>query len=203
MGGSRRPGPAFWLTLLAASLLVSVAALWEILPAVTTSALFTEQVMLPPRRIDPPSRPESRPIRLVLPAEGGGFAARQVALPRRVMLRDDVEAVLQRWGQESRLAVPGELRHVFLDAFGILYLDFGGLQPWILGLDAARGETVIRALCTTLAASLDGVTRVQFLADGRELEGPNDRLDLRRPIMASLSEAGRHVRPSEPATERR
>ena len=65
---------------------------------------------------------------------------------------------------------PGtEVRQVFLDAFGILYLDFSkGFQAVVTAPDP-QPDLAISAIVNTLTTSFSEIKRVQFLVEGQEL----------------------------------
>jgi len=175
-----------WLALLAISLGLTAAIAWQLLPAA---------IDLPTLRLRPPSpQPaspavaiERRRVRLFFP-QGTGEALKEVEreIPRRPVLAEEVRAVLRELANGEpggRPAIPPatEVRQVFLDAFGILYLDFNEKIQAVAAADA-EPELAISAVVNSLAASFSEVKRVQFLVEGKEMAGMAGRWDLRRPI---------------------
>jgi hypothetical protein len=78
--------------------------------------------------------------------------------------------------------LPAEIRQVFLDTFGILYLDFGeGLRALVSG-DRLPVDLAVSAIVLTLTTNFSDVKRVQFLVEGRELAAQVGTRDLRRPL---------------------
>jgi hypothetical protein len=71
---------------------------------------------------------------------------------------------------------------VFLDTFGIVYIDFGkGIQA-VATAPGIQPELAILAVVTSLTTSFSQIKRVQFLAEGHELAVVAGGLDLRRPV---------------------
>jgi len=133
---------------------------------------------------------EPRRARLFFLQEGGEMVTpvERVISPAPT-LADEVRAVLQELaasglpGVRSPLPPGTELRQVFVDAFGVAYLDFNrGF------LDAASApliefESSISAIVNTLTDSFREIKRVQVLAEGQELEVVVGSWDLRRPLL--------------------
>jgi len=103
-------------------------------------------------------------------------------------LVDEVRAVLLELaagglpGVRSPLPPGTELRQVFVDAFGVVYLDF---NRGILDLVAApfiESEASVSAIVNTLTDSFGEIKRVQVLAEGQEVEAVVGLWDLRRPL---------------------
>jgi hypothetical protein len=117
---------------------------------------------------------------------------------------DAVRAVLQELtrptGGSKAVAVPppADIRQVFLDDFGVLYLDFGeGLQALVSG-DRPNVDLMVSAIVLTLTANFSDVKRVQFLAEGRELAAQVGTMDLRRPLQPGFPGEGSQPTMSPP-----
>lgn len=174
-----------WLGLLLLSSGVTVAIAWQIVPPT---------IALPSLRLHPPSphsiaRPvaaEQLRVRLFFPQEAGETLKEvEREIPHRASLAEEVRAVLRELTKRvpgGRAPIPPatEVPQVFLDAFGILYLDFN-LQPVAVG-PGAEPELAISAIVNSLTASFSEVKRVQFLVDGKEMAGMAGSWDLRRPV---------------------
>jgi len=176
-----------WLGLLVVSWGVTAAIAWQILPTA---------VDLPGVRSRPPSPPstprpvavERRRVRLFFPQEAGETLKElEREIPHRPILAEEVRAVLR----ELTNGVPGvrppvppaiEVRQVFLDAFGILYLNFNKEIQAVAASPGAQPELAISAIVNSLTASFSEVKRVQFLVEGKEMAGMAGGWDLRRPL---------------------
>ena len=180
-----------WLALLVISLGLTAAIAWQLVPAA---------IDLPTLRLHSPSpQPapsavaiERRRVRLFFP-RGAGEALKEVEreIPRRPVLAEEVRAVLRQLANGEpggRPAIPpaGEVRQVFLDAFGILYLDFNKEIQAVAEAPGEEPELAISAVVNSLAASFSEVKRVQFLVEGKEMAGMAGRWDLRRPVSPSF-----------------
>jgi hypothetical protein len=180
-----------WLALLVISLGLTAAIAWQLVPAA---------IDLPTLRLRSPSpQPapsavaiERRRVRLFFP-QGAGEALKEVEreIPRRPVLAEEVRAVLRQLANGEpggRPAIPpaGEVRQVFLDAFGILYLDFNKEIQAVAEAPGEEPELAISAVVNSLAASFSEVKRVQFLVEGKEMAGMAGRWDLRRPVSPSF-----------------
>jgi len=177
----------WWLALLGVSSGVAVAVAWQIVPA--TIALPS----LRPRSPSPQSTPrsvtvEERRVRLFLPQETGETLKElEREIPRRTSLGEEVRALLRELARDvpgCRVPIPPgtEVRQVFLDAFGILYLDFSKEVQAVAGGPGTEPELAISAIVNTLTASFSEVKRVQFLVDGKEMASRIGSWDLRRPV---------------------
>jgi hypothetical protein len=176
-----------WLALLVISLGLTAAIAWHLLPA----AIDLPTLWLPSP--SPPPAPsavatERRRVRLFFP-QGTGEALKEVEreIPRRSILAEEVGAVLRELAKAEpggRPAIPPavEVRQVFLDAFGILYLDFNKEIQAVAEVPGEESELAISAVVNSLAANFSGVKRVQFLAEGKEMAGMAGGWDLRRPV---------------------
>ena len=109
-------------------------------------------------------------------------------LSRQPLLADAVrsliQALIEGGGPQAIAPLPptAQVRQVFLDEFGILYLDFQqGIQAWTAD-DAGRAALSVAAVVLTLTTNLSEVKRVQFLEEGHELTSQAGSADLRRPV---------------------
>jgi spore germination protein GerM len=147
-----------------------------------------------------------RRIRLFFPQESGETLVEETReIQRQATLSQEVRATLQQLihpdlpGARSPLPSGTEIRQVFVDGFGIAYLDFG--RP-IQSLGTGPGGTAgraISALVTSLTTSFREIERVQFLVEGEEMILPLGGVDLRRPLRPWFPEGGA---PSVPAPPR-
>lgn len=186
-GRAGRPALWPWLGLLAASSAVTAAVGWQVLPA--TMNLPSVRSHPPAGRAVPRPLPsERRRVRLFFPQESGDTLKElERDIPQGRVLAEEVRAVLR----ELRTRLPGarpplpptvEVRQVFLDGFGILYLDFNKEIQAVVAGPGARPEQAISAIVNSLAGSFSEVKRVQFLVEGKEMAGAAGGWDLRRPI---------------------
>jgi len=176
-----------WLGLLVVSLGVTAAIAWQILPAA---------IDLPSVRPRPPApqstpRPaavERRRVRLFFPQESGDTLKElEREIPRRPVLAEEVRAVLRELANGASGGWPpipaaAEVRQVFLDAFGILYLDFNKEIQAVATAPDPQPELAISAIVTSLTTSFSEIKRVQFLVEGKEIAGTAGGWDLRRPV---------------------
>lgn len=186
-GRAGRPAVWPWLGLLVASLAVTAAVAWQILPAIMNLPSVRSR---PPaaRAVSRPIPPERRRLRLFFPQESGNTLKeleRDIAHDR--VLAEEVRAVLRELttrvpGTRPPLPLTVEVRQVFLDGFGILYLDFNKEMQAVVTGPEAHPELAISAIVNSLTANLSGVKRVQFLVEGKEMAGAAGGWDLRRPI---------------------
>lgn len=186
-GGMSRAVLWPWIGLLVFSLVLASAIAWQILPA--TMDLPSVRSRPPaPQSTARPAAIERRRVRLFFPQESGETLKElEREIPRRNSLADEVRAVLRELatgapGGRSLVAPATEVRQVFLDAFGILYLDFTREIQAVVGGPGAQPELAISAIVNSLTASFSEVKRVQFLVEGKEMGGMAGAWDLRRPI---------------------
>jgi hypothetical protein len=170
-----------WALVLLAALAVSTAILGELWPLFASIGGFRPQTSTAR-----PSAPESlgeRYVTLVIPAGDGRFIQRQHRIQRRPLLADEVRAVLEALRRDAHVPPAGtEIRHVFLDAFGILYVDLDRqFQEWLEASSAAADPAIV-AMVATLSASFEPIRRVQVLVEGEALAAQAGQLDLRRPV---------------------
>jgi len=176
-----------WLGLLMGSLAVTAAVGWQILPA--TMSLPSVRSRPPgPRTAPRPIPAERRRVRLFFPqGSGGTLKELERDIPHRRVLSEEVRAVLR----ELATGVPGAqppipatlgIRQVFLDSFGILYLDFTKDIQAVVAGPGAPPELAVSAIVNSLTATFNEVKRVQFLVEGKEMAGMVGGWDLRRPL---------------------
>jgi hypothetical protein len=183
----RRGAPWPWLFLLGVSGLVIAAIAWDVWPrTMDLSALRSR-----PRgqQAAAPVAEEKVRVRLFLPHDVRNLLMEEERdIARRSVLADAVRAVLQELTKTTRpgtvpaLPPTAEIRHVFVDAFGILYLDVGHADQTLTAGEANRAALAISAIVLTLTTNFSDVKRVQFLADGKELVAQIGTMDLRRPL---------------------
>ena len=137
----------------------------------------------------PPEPAEHVRMRFFFPHEAKGTLGEEERdIRRRSVLAHavrDVIAELTRGGAAGTVAaLPTgvDVRQVYLDAFGILYLDFGERVRELTAGDASRAELAVSAIVLTLATNFSEVKRVQLLSEGRELTARVGSIDLRRPL---------------------
>jgi hypothetical protein len=139
--------------------------------------------------------PERVRVRLFFPHSAkANLVEEERAIPRWSVLADGVRAVLQELTRTSgKGTVPpcppaAQLRHVFLDQFGILYLDFNqGIEALVAG-EEGRAALAVSAIGLSLATNFSEVKRVQFLTDGHGWSAQVGTIDLRRPLQPHFLE---------------
>ncbi len=163
-----------WLSLLIAALGLSAAIVWQIRPGPLKLPTM-RSLSLPSRPATPSLAVERQRLRLFFPQESGGTLRElERDIPRRPTQADQVRAVLHELatgapGVRPPLPAGTEARQVFVDAFGIAYLDFSkGFQVAATAPDF-QPDLAISAIVTTLTTSLSEIKRVQFLVEGREM----------------------------------
>jgi hypothetical protein len=186
-GASQREAAWRWLGLLAASLGLTIVLAWRILPSV----LDLPSVRSRSPVVQSPSQPtpaERRRVRLFFPQETGTTLKElEREISSQPVLADEVRAVLRELvkgppGARPPIPPRAEVRHVFLDAFGILYLDFNKEIQVVVTAPGVRPDLAISAIVNSLTVSFSQVKRVQFLAEGKEIAGTAGSWDLRRPL---------------------
>ena len=170
----RQPPLWPWLIVLMVSLGLIGAVIWQVRPGTLD---FPKLRSRPPVR-QPASQPvviERRWIRLFLPQDSSGtLSEADRDIPRSSLLREEIRSAVREMtagGPDIRSPVPPgtEVRQVFLDAFGILYLDFSkGFQAVVTAPDP-QPDLAISAIVNTLTTSFSEIKRVQFLVEGQEL----------------------------------
>lgn len=200
----RRGAPWPWLILLVVSGVVIAAIAWDVWPR--TMDLSALRARPRGKQAPGPSAAETVRVRLFLPHDVRNLLMEEErTIVRRAALDEAVRAVLQELGRATRagtapaLSPATEIRHVFLDAFGILYLDVGGGVQALTAGEASRAALGISAVGLTLTTNFSDVKRVQFLADGKELVAQIGTLDLRHPLQPHFpSEEFEPIAPNTP-----
>lgn len=182
-----RGSPWPWLTLTVVSGGVIAAILWEVWPRTADLSLLRSR----PQASSPYTSPALEQVRtrLFFPQKTkAALVEEERNVPRRTALADSVRDLLRELGKGGADgAVPAlpsdvEIRQMFLDTFGILYLDLDRTFPSFLAGDADRAELAVSAVVLTLTSNLSQVKRVQFLVEGQELTTRIGTADLRRPL---------------------
>ena len=201
----RAGSPWPWLAVALASGGVIAGIAWEVWPRTLDLSL------LRPRSLSSASAPaavEHVRVRLFFPQETKATLVEEERdVPRRSVLADSVRVVLgeltRGGGVGTAPVLPSdvEVRHVYLDTFGILYLDFGARLRAAVAENASRAEMAVSAIVLTLTTNFSEVKRVQFLAEGHELTARVGSADLRRPLQPHFP--GEELQPivSQPSKE--
>jgi hypothetical protein len=188
---SVRSKPAVWpwLSLLAVGLGLLGGVGWDLWPIAKSLALRSRAPVATTRAAPIPLPPERRRLRLFFPETASRlFREVEREVPRRGTLAAEVRAVLAELGAgeghgEPPSVPPGvEIRHVFLDSFGILYLDLSREFQAALVRPHPQPELAVAAVANTLIGSFTEVKRVQFLLDGKEIPLLAGALDLGHPL---------------------
>ena len=108
-------------------------------------------------------------------------------IPHRPVLAEGVRSVLRELGNGvpgGRPPVPpgAEVRQVFRDAFGILYLDFSREFQTLTRAPGSEPEFAIASIVNSLTGNFSEIKRVQFLLEGKETTEVVRGWDLRRPV---------------------
>jgi hypothetical protein len=189
----RRGSIGPWCTLGLISGVVVTAIAWEVWPRTIDLSLVRPRVQ--GTHAPSAATPERVRVRLFFPHNAkANLVEEERAIPRRSVLADGVRAVLQELTRTSGTgAVPpcppaAQLRHVFLDQFGILYLDFNkGIETLATG-EESRAALAVSAIVLSLATNFSEVKRVQFLTDGHGWSAQVGTIDLRRPLQPHFLE---------------
>jgi hypothetical protein len=187
--------------LLAAAVGLAALVAWQITPQLGSPAIVRARPI--PLQTGPrPTAGERRRVRLFFPQESSNtFKEEEREIARRITLAEEVRAVLRelsRGGSEAKPPLPAgtEAQYVFVDSFGIAYLDFPpGIQA-VIASPGGHGEWAVLAIVTTLTTSFSEIKRVQFLVDGQEMPVVTGGLDLRRPLQPRFP--GEEVQPVVP-----
>jgi sporulation and spore germination protein len=177
-----------WFSLLVASLGVITAIVWTAWPWAVSLPGIT-----PRRAVSAvpagPAPTERRRIRLFFPQDSGDTLKEQEReLAPQGSLAADVKAILRALAGGAGPGVvaplpPGlEIRQAYLDAVGILYLDFGKGIEAVIGGPGPQSDLALSAIVTTLTTTFSEIKRVQFLSEGHELAEVIGGVDLRRPV---------------------
>lgn len=193
-GGLWRRGSVWpWCALGLASSAAVGAIAWEVWPRTVDLSLVRPRVQ--GTRASSASTSERARVRLFFPHEAmANLVEEERAVPRRSALADRVREVLQGLTlADGKGAVPpcppaAQLRRVFLDQFGILYLDFNkGIEALATG-DGGRAALAVSAIVLSLATNFSEVKRVQFLTEGHDWSAQVGTVDLRRPLQPQFLE---------------
>jgi len=180
-----------WLALLALSLLLSTLILPRVWPLQTEFPVFQFPGEAPanPPPIARVGTGESRHIRLFFPQESGeSFREEERQMLRRATLADEVRVALRELatpgtaGATTPLPPGTQVLQVFVDSFGIAYLDLSREFQSLRRDPGREAEWAIASIVTTLTTSFQEIKRVQFLSDGQELGLTVGPLDLRYPL---------------------
>jgi hypothetical protein len=184
-----------------ASVIAGIA--WDVWPR--TIDLSALRVRPRGQRSPAPAATEKVRVRLFLPHDVRNLLMEEERdIARQTVLIDTVRTVLQeltttkRAGTVPALPTRVDVRRVFLDAFGILYLDFAKGAEVLSAGEENRSALAISAIVLTLTTNFSEVKRVQFLADGTELVAQIGTMDLRRPLQPRFP--GEEFEPSPPQT---
>ncbi len=196
-----------WCLVLLISGTVVTSIAWEVWPRSVDLSLVRPR----PQGTRPPSTPtaERVRVRLFFPHDAKDtLIEEEREIPRRSALADGVQAVLKELartgGQGTVAPLPPlvEVRHVFLDQFGILYLDFTkGIQAVVTG-NESRSALAVSAIALSLATNFSEVKRVQFLVEGHGWAAQVGGMDLRRPLQPTFPEEESHAVLSKPPEEK-
>jgi len=196
-----------WCTLLLVSGVVITGIAWEVWPRTVDLSLVRPRA----QRSQAPSAPTPERVRVLLffPHDAkASLVEEERAIPRRSVLADGVRAVLQELtttnGEGTVPPCPPavQLRRVFLDRFGILYLDFSkGIETLTAG-DENRAALAVSAIVLSLATNFSEVKRVQFLIDGHGWAAQVGTADLRRPLQPHFPEEESHSIISKPPEDK-
>jgi hypothetical protein len=176
-----------WLGLLIVSVGVTAAIASQITPAAFDLPTVRSRPPIP----QPTPRPvaiEWRRVRLFFPREKGETLKElEREIPDRPILAEEVRALLRELtkgpsGVRPPVPPATEIRQVFLDPFGILYLDLGKEIRAVTAAPGPEPELAVSAIVNSLTASFSEIKRVQFLVEGKEMAGMAGGWDLRRPL---------------------
>lgn len=192
-----------WCTLGLISGVVVTAIAWEAWPRTIDLSLVRPRVQ--GTRAPSTPTPERVRLRLFFPHNAKAkLVEEERAIPRRSVLGDGVRAVFEELTRTSgKDTVPpyppgAQLRHVFLDQFGILYLDFNkGIETLATG-EERRAALAVSAIVLSLATNFSEVKRVQFLTEGHGWSAQVGTIDLRRPMQPHFLEERTHSAISKP-----
>ena len=177
-----------WVILLAVSAGMIGAIGWEVWPW-TAEMSFARSGRMGAAPSPAHRTAEDMRVRLFFPQESKGILVEEEReIPQRPIFAERVRAVLVELTKvkeaEIRSPFPSgiELRQVFLDAFGILYLDFDKKIRALAAGDAIRTDLATSSIVLTLTTNFSEVKRVQFLSEGEELTLLTGGVDLRKPL---------------------
>ncbi len=183
----RQPALWPWLSLLIAALGLTVVVVWQTGPGLLDLPSLRSRSLPVPSAVRP-SADERRQVRLFFP-QASGETLKEVdrEIARRASLSEEVRAVLSELavgapGVQGALPAGTELRQVFLDAFGILYLDFNKGFEEAITAPGPHPDRLISAIVTSLTTSFSEIRRVRFLVAGQEMTAAVGGWDLRRAV---------------------
>lgn len=196
-----------WLTLLGTSLALIGGILWDVGPGLRG---LTRAPVRPAGQgaPSPANTDERRAVRLFfVQADKPVLVEREEEMPRRSSVTDEVRVVLRmlaaRATEELASPLPAglEIRQIFLDSLGVLYLDCGK-SVRAIATGPAGSDLAISAIVLTLAGTFSEVKRVQLLSEGEEIPLAAGGVDLRRPINPRFpgEDGPRVISPSLPET---
>jgi len=180
-----------WLALLVISLSLSAVILPRVWPLQADLPVFRSPVEAP---VSPPpltrvGAGESRQIRLFFPqVSGEAFLEEERQMLRRATLPEEVRVAMRELatpgaeGAITPLPAGTQVLQVFVDSFGIAYLDLSREFQSLRQAPEREAEWAIASIVTTLTTSFQEIKRVQFLSDGQELGLMVGPLDLRYPL---------------------
>ena len=189
MAGVRRRTKSLWpwlaLLLVSGGVVGSIA--WEVWPRTLNLSLLRQRS----REVSAPAVPGEDRIRarLFFPQETKAILTeeeREIARPAG--LTDGVRRLIRELakggdtGTIPPLSAGVEVRHLYLDTFGILYLDCSAEIHSLAERDSTEGGLALSAVLLTLSTNFTEVKRVQFLAEGHEISGRVGSADLGRPV---------------------
>ena len=176
-----------WLALLLVSAAVVAGIAWEAWPRNVDLSLLRSRAPRPATPSAP--TPQTVRVRLFFPYDARPqLAEEEREVVQWSVLEDGVRAVLQELtrvkgtGTQAPLPPAAEVEQVYLDSFGILYLDFGKGLEALASADAGRAALAVSAIALTLTTNFRDVKRVQFLLEGHEWAVQVGAADLRRPL---------------------
>lgn len=181
----RRIGP--WLSLLGVSLLVIGAVLWDVGPGLRSLLPARSHRVAAATGVPPPSDARRTARLFFLHADKPLLVERSEEVPRRSTVADEVRVVLRmlaaRATEDLKSPLPPglEVRQIFLDSLGVLYLDCTKAVRAV-ATGPGGSDLGVSAIVLSLAGTFSEVKRVQFLADGEEISLAAGSVDLRRPI---------------------
>jgi hypothetical protein len=179
-----------WLSLLVISVALSGIIFPHVWPLQAEFPVFRSPRETPtPQPMARVGSGESRHIRLFFPQESGqGFREEDRQILRRATLAEEVRVALRELatpgtaGAATPLPQGTQVLQVFVDSFGIAYLDLTREYQRLRDAPAREAEWAIASVVTTLTTSFQEIKRVQFLSEGQELGLTVGPFDLRYPL---------------------
>lgn len=178
-----------WVLLLLTSLGVLGGIAWDLRYFSSMLGFRSPSKLAAPRPVSAPPPTEERRVRLFFPETASRlFREVERTIPRRGTLATEVRTILgelstgEAHGEPPSVPPAVQVRHIFLDSFGILYLDFSKDFQAVLARSHPQPELAVAAIVNTLTASFSEVERVQILLEGREVPVVVGALDLGHPL---------------------